>query len=202
MWKQLAPFLVLGLSFPLTAVAQGDPTGGYVGGSVGQFMYEEEGIISGVNYSFDESDFAYKAYGGYRFLPNLGVEVAYADLGAPEGNLDLNGSASALKAEVETTALMGYVVGYLFQDSNWDLFGKVGMASWDNDTTVTNTNTGASLSTSSSGTDLALGIGLQYRTDSNFAIRAEWENVQIDDDDSAISDQTADLVTVGANYRF
>ena len=43
---------------------------------------------------FDESDFSWKAYGGFRFVKYFGLKVEYLDLGSPEAALPTIGDIS------------------------------------------------------------------------------------------------------------
>ena len=57
--------------------------GPYIGGGLGYTQAKKGclGVLSGGGRTCDDSDLAWGAYAGYRFMRFLGVEVAYHDLG-------------------------------------------------------------------------------------------------------------------------
>ncbi len=157
----------------------------YIGAGLGQFMYEEDVPPFG---SFDESDTAWKIFGGYRFNDYFAVEGGYADLGEPEDTL------SGINVELDIDAFVVEAVGFVPLGQQFELFGKLGVASWDAKATAS--AGGVSASADDDGTDLAWGVGGKFGVAPNFDIRAEWEAVDIDGADQA------DFLSVGVQYNF
>ena len=75
---------ILFLAFMLSTVALAQ-LHYYVGGGIGQSYVEEDNVASGED--FDEEDFAYKVFGGYRFHENFAVEADYLDFGEPDDDI-------------------------------------------------------------------------------------------------------------------
>ncbi|HJU40380.1 MAG TPA: outer membrane beta-barrel protein [Tahibacter sp.] len=86
--------LFAALAAVFAGAAHAADTGFYVGGGVGQSDFADDlndqvrrAYTGNVDYAVtsvemtDDSDTAYKIFGGYRFLPWLGVELAWNDLG-------------------------------------------------------------------------------------------------------------------------
>ena len=142
------------LGMPTAAVAGAD-SGFYIGAGAGDSRIENSDA------GFDESDTAYKIFGGYNigFIPlvDFAVEASYVDFGKPT----TSGSS------IEVTGLNAYgLAGLSF--GPFSIFAKAGALSWDEDSTF-----GAE-SSSDSGTDPAYGVGARFAIGS-FAVRAEYE---------------------------
>jgi len=147
------------LSMPNVAVA-GAESGLYLGLGYGDATIKDS--------DFDESDSAYKVFGGYNFgvipLVDLAIEASYAHFGNP--------SAGVSSAEVTGLNAFG-LAGLSF--GPFGIFAKAGVIDWGADTsdgTVTN---------SESGTDPAYGVGARLAFGS-FAVRAEYEYYDLDAD--------------------
>jgi OOP family OmpA-OmpF porin len=87
--------------------------GGYLGGSIGQTTIKIDDI------DFDKSDTGWKAFGGYNFLPWLGVEGGYIDFGSPSD--DVLGD----NVDVDLTGWQIFLVGSV-PVGPVDLFVKAG----------------------------------------------------------------------------
>jgi len=161
------------LAAPATSFAGAD-SGFYIGGGVGDASVDVG--------DFDESDSAYKVFGGYNFgivpLIDLGIEASYVDFGNPSrGN-----------ADIEITALNVFgLAGLSF--GPFGVFAKAGMVDWDVDFSD-GTTTG-----SDSGSDPAYGIGARFALGS-FAVRAEYELYDVD------SDVDVEMLSVSAVFTF
>ena len=144
------------LSAPATTFAGAD-SGFYIGGGVGDASVDVKAE------DFDESDTAYKIFGGYNFgvipLIDLAIEASYVDLGNPSSSL----------GNIEITAVNAFgLAGLSF--GPFGVFAKAGMIDWDVD---------VSDGTSDSGSDPAYGVGARFALGS-FAVRAEYELYDVD----------------------
>jgi hypothetical protein len=154
-------------------------SGFYIGGGLGSAT--TKGDVP--NGSFDESDTAWKVYGGYRlggYIPLLDFagEITYRDFGKPQRN------AVEFKGTGFDASLLGIVtLGPV------DLFARVGGGSYDIKRTI---NGNENSNTSSS---VLYGVGAGFRL-FNFNIRAEWERVEPDNVNHI------DMYTINAYYRF
>ena len=149
-------------------------SGFYLGGSVGNATVSaaipDPGF--GNDIDFDESDFAWKAFGGFKFdLPiiDLGVQAGYFDLGGP--SVDVAGETAGISiAGWEAFGLAGIDIGPL------GVFVKAGMVSWDADLRI------ADLRGTEDGSDPAYGAGLRFSLGS-VEIRGEYELLDISEAD-------------------
>ena len=177
------PLLVSLLAISGTAIAD---TGFYFGGSVGDTTLQADfdDPIGDGTFSFDESDFSWKAFGGINFdLPviQLGIEAGYVDLGGPSATF------ATEEYGVDVTAWDAFGVAG-FNVGPVKLFGKLGVISWDADATIAGIEAG-----SDDGTDTAYGVGAAFELGS-FQIRAEYEAFDISD--------VEDLYMLSAGFVF
>ena len=160
------------LGMPGAAVAGAD-SGFYIGAGVGDASVKDT--------DFDESDSAYKIFGGYNigFIPlvDFAVEASYVDFGKP--------TSSAGSVEVSGLNAFG-LAGLSF--GPFGVFAKLGMLSWDADYTF------GTVSSSESGSDPAYGLGARFAIGA-FAVRAEYEVYDLDSTD-------VDMVSISGVYTF
>jgi outer membrane immunogenic protein len=161
-------------------------SGFYLGGSVGQAGIELEDSSGVVPLTFDENDFAWKAFGGYSFelLPvlSLAVEGGYVNLGGPSG--DMLGFPAEIKADgFDAFGVLGVDLGPL------GLFAKYGMISWDAEITLDG------LTETDDGSDAAYGIGATIGLGS-IDLRAEYEVFDIEDSEDV------SMISVGLVWTF
>jgi len=155
------------LNIPATAIAGAD-SGPYIGVGVGNASIKDTG--------FDESDSAYKIFGGYNigFIPliDLAVEASYVDFGKP----------STSNESIEVTGFNAFgLAGLSF--GPFGVFAKAGAISWNADFR----------NGSDSGTDPAYGIGARFAI-GPFAVRAEYEVYDLKAD--------VDMVSVSGVFTF
>jgi len=164
---------------------------GYIGVGGGISNISASEVIDGVNYSIDANDAAFKAYGGFKFKENFGLEISYSSWGNPSDTMTVLGVP--VDVDVDITMFNGYIVGYAPVSNDVQFFGKVGFSAWDTDTTAT--AGGLSASVSGDGTDFAYGLGISGDISKQFSIRAEWEGVNFEDVDG-------NTFMVGAQVNF
>jgi OOP family OmpA-OmpF porin len=214
----LSALLAAGFSLSGISAAAAADEGFYVGASVGQAYIEAEDEIDfgdgggSQSLELDGDDVGFKIFGGYMFSENFGIEAGYVDFGSqsddfaftangflPEGgsfDVDVDG-----EIEVEASGFTVAGVGVL-PVGPVDLFAKVGLIVWDADASATATaNFGEggterfSESDGLDGEDLMYGVGASWSF-GDLAVRAEYENYDIDDVDST------ELWSIGITYRF
>jgi outer membrane immunogenic protein len=160
-------------------------SGFYLGGSIGQAGVEIEDTSGIQPVSFDEDDFAWKAFGGYNFdLPvvNLAVEGGYVNLGSPSG--DLLGLPTIVDVDAfNVFGVLGIDLGPL------GIFAKYGMVSWDAEITIDG------LSDAEDGSDPAYGVGAKIGIGS-VDLRAEYEVFDIEDAEDV------SMISVGLVWTF
>ena len=163
---------VLASALLLSGPAMAD-SGFYVGGSVGNATLEAnlQDPIGGGDFTFDESDFSWKAFAGYNFdLPviNLGIEGGYRNLGGPSVTVATESFGIDITAW-DVFGVAGFDLGPL------TVFGKLGIISWDAELTVS----GADFGTEDD-QDTAYGVGVSFGLGS-LQLRAEYEMFDISD---------------------
>lgn len=166
---QLLAACITGVCALSAAQAQVSGTGLYVGGNVGQSKWK-----GGDFDVLDSNKVGGKAYAGFEFTPNIGMELGYVNFG-DFGGLDADGVFLDGVAKIPfTPQWSGLLRAGLFQ-------GKV------------NTTAGNDRGTSWKG-----GLGVQYNLTPNLGLRAEYERYKFD----ALGGPKADMVSAGFNYRF
>ena len=185
MKKSIVTLVSLTLLFILSTIVHAQQIF-YAGGSIGQSYVEEKNVLG--DEDFDEEDFGFKVFGGYRFHKNFAVEVDYLDFGEPDENI------SGVDSEIDLYAFALYGVGILPLHEKFELFVKLGAAYWDADAKAE--FMGMSASDDEDGTDIAYGLGASYAFAEQLAVRVEYEGVDVDDLDGA------ELLTIGGEMRF
>ncbi|WP_455221317.1 outer membrane beta-barrel protein [Kaarinaea lacus] len=156
----------------VTAAAHAD-NGFYLGGSVGNASLSTT-PSSGIDVNSDDT--GYKVFGGFKFTI-VSVEASYVDFGKVE---NLNQSVSLTGYDL--FGLLNLGIGPI------DLFGKLGVFSWDADLT-------SGTSINKDGTDPVYGVGAGI-TLGSFSVRAEYEYFDVSDLDSV------SMISLGAAYIF
>lgn len=128
--------------------------GYYLGGAIGQS--EATTFCNGAS-SCEDSDSAWKIFGGYQVIDKVSVEGAYLNL----GDIRRDGESS------DVSAFAAYGVGTLPITERFDAFAKIGGAYWRSDNTDGD----------ESGFGLAYGLGAKMALNETTKLRAEWEKV-------------------------
>lgn len=169
---------ILCFALPVPAAHAG---GIYVGGGIGSASIEDSTANPAGN-AFDESDNAFKIFGGYRFdlLPILSLsgEVGYRDLGKP--------NAGALEYTVDGfdyAALAGVGLGPV------EVFARLGGMEYDLE------KSNAGVRTSFDGSASLYGVGARFSL-FGIGVRAEYEKIDIDELDNV------EMISVSAFYQF
>ena len=170
--------MFLSAALPLSAAHAG---GVYLGGGIGQASIEDApGNPFGA--TFDESDTAYKVFGGYRFdlLPivSLSAEVGYRDLGNP----NTTGREYQVSG-FDYAALAGIGLGPV------EVFARLGGMNYDLEKTA------GGVTREFDGTAPVYGVGVRFSL-LGLGVRAEYEKIDIDELDNA------DMISVSAFYEF
>jgi len=166
---KLAWFFGMILLVPGIALAQG----WYVGIGAGQTNMEVvPSADTGTGESIDDSDTAFKVFGGYGFSNNFAVEFGYADL----GEFTQRNPASSFNVDIESSAIFAELVGSAKIHDRVDVFAKLGVAYWDTELTVF--GSGVSASGDENSLDPVIGIGFDFRVGEQLGIRLEWEQYQ------------------------
>ena len=160
-------------------------SGFYFGGGVGSAgMEDSPGNDGGSN--FDESDTAWKLFGGYRFdwlpLVSLSAEAGWRDLGSPSGTR--LGVESEYEADgFDYGALAGLGIGPV------EVFARLGGFSYDLEKQV------GGVSRDFDGTAEVYGVGARFSL-FGIGVRAEYEMIEIDELDDV------EMLSVSAFMQF
>lgn len=146
----------------------------FAGGSVGQADFD----ISG----YDTST-TWKVFGGDRFTPLWGAEVAYINM----GDFNVSGGPGYVSVEgYELSGMIFHTVGSV------TYFGKVGLFDWETQASIS----GLSVP-SDTGTDLTYGVGVLYKHSAlPFDLRGEYQYFE------DVSTTDIGMWTVGFHFWF
>ncbi len=145
----------------------------YYGGTLG--ASEGSSYCSGAT-NCEDSDTAWKVFGGYKFTEKLSVEGAYMNL----GDIHKNGENS------DISAFGAYGVGTLPVTEQFDIFAKAGATRWSSDNTTGDQD----------GFSASYGFGAKMNINEITKLRAEWEKV-IDVETSDNQSTDVNMLSVG-----
>lgn len=135
-----------------------------------------------------DNDVSYALGVGYAFNRYFSVEGSYHDFGEPIGFAGCPIEVLCIQAfspeAVSIEGWSGSLVATTPLVDQLDVFGKIGVMSWDADAR------GPSLN--DSGSDLLFGVGLVWNASTRWGVRASYEKVDLD----------IETATLGAIYRF
>jgi uncharacterized repeat protein (TIGR01451 family) len=155
--------------------------------------------------SVDDSDTAWKLYGGFSFNRVVALEAAWVDLGevstrfgasVPPNQVDtILGDTLAVHPALGQGAVLSAVFRWEAVPERFSLYARTGLFAWsaDIDVDVVSGATG-SVSGDDSGVDLMYGLGLEWRLNPRWSLTGEWERYRLND--------WADVPSVGVKYRF
>lgn len=180
-------FLALFVLFSTSALANNNDSGFYVGAGLGQAEVDDAGEYG----LTDDSDTAYRAYGGYDFNSWLALEVGYMDFGS------YHGSAPSIEGPIEAkVSLDGWTAGLrpqIMLGSDWFIQAQLGYLFWDADARISGGSISAEFS--EDGEDPYYGIGFGRNLGKAWRLSAEWTRYESDDAD-------IDFLNLALNYRF
>jgi len=135
---------------------------------------------------YNENDFSWKAFGGFRFIKYFGMKAEYLDLGSPEASLPTIGDVT-----IQGTAWNIAAEGVLPIGEHFELFATLGYVFWEFDSSDSGI-----LSDDDSGEDINYGVGAAFIIGTHVGIRAEWQRFD------AGSTTNVDVLTAGVDFRF
>lgn len=163
---------LLGLSLLMAASsAMAATPGHYAGVSLGQTeLTNPEQIETLV---VDKTDTSYKLYMGYQLSENFALESFYTDLGDMKLANDKELGADAFGFSVVASYPVNAAI---------DVYGKLGMSSWQTDDATED------------GKDAVYGVGTSF-TEGDITLKAEYERFQLNDTE-------IDSTSVSIQYNF
>jgi len=172
-----AAALALGLvSMPALAA---EDQGFYAGAGAGQFSIDFSGDLLGTSISFDDSDTAFRVFGGWQFNEFFAVEGGYVDGGTASETLNVGGTD--VDFDIDMTGFDLMLRGTLPMGESFYGFAEAGMVFWDADFSAT--SGGSTASDSDSGDDFAYGAGFGFDFSDNAGVRVEYVLYDISDVD-------------------
>jgi OOP family OmpA-OmpF porin len=178
-------------------------TGGYLFGVFGQTKLKDSIDTTGItNPSLDDTGTGIKIGGGYAFHRNVGIEVAYVDL----GKATLSGRVGTINIS-ETFKASGLVVtavGMVPINQQFSLLGRLGFinATVKDEATASLGSVSASASVKSTDMKMTFGIGVSYSFTPQFAVRADYDSYNKLGDNDTTGENTVDMISVGVVYKF
>jgi len=156
----------------------------YAGGSIGSSSIDES-ITAGLIDSgpVDGKSNGFKVFGGYRFNPNLAVELALVDLGKASYSGSFFG-APVTGGTVKVSGFNASAVALHPVNPEFELFAKAGLFAWE--AKASDTTGGVPFSGTTDGANLSLGIGANYYFTKNVGARIEWEHFNLDSDKASM----------------
>ncbi len=184
----------LALSTPASAGFFDFTLAPFIGASVGQSTSD---ISCPTGTSCDDSDTAWKLYGGLEVNEYLSMEVGYVDLGEV-------GYTGAKSGSRETHGVTLQAVGTYALNPSFTLIGRGGMNFLKTD--VNGTIAGTS-NNNASDTDVvwSVGLGAQYNFSQSMGLRMEWERyfeAGSSDFNGGTGEADVDLITAGLVFKF
>lgn len=180
---------------------------GFVGADVGmsRSSVSEADMMAGLDDgslqagSLDNSDTAFRVFGGLDVNRYLGVELAYTDFGKVNGESQSTGgpvyTPGSVLFEADSTAFSLAAVGRWPLQSGFGAYGKLGMARWSTDSSLRN-NALSTGTVSDDGTDPFLALGLSYDLSPSLSLQLEAARY------FNVWDYDMDTFTAGVTYRF
>lgn len=186
---------LLGLSATGLAAENSPIKAFYIGGGGGQS--EVDDFCDGAS-NCDDTDTAWKIFGGYRFNPNIAIEAGYVDFGEFTASDTIFGFSVTGKAEV--TGVTAHVLGILPVHERVSLMARAGTIYSDVD--IKASGAGITVNEDDQSFAFAAGLGAEFNITDQFALRAEYELFKDvgDDDETGESDVT--LLSASALFRF
>lgn len=182
----------LSLSAPATAGFFDLTLAPFIGASVGQASYD---MTCPAGSTCDDTDTAWKIYGGLEVNEYISMEAGYVNL----GEVEVSGTPSSGTAEVHGMTIQ--VIGSYVINPSFSLIGRGGMniLNLEKNGTIagtTNNNVGD--------TDVAwsLGLGAQYNLSESVGLRAEWERYFKVGDEDTTGEIDIDLISASIVYTF
>lgn len=146
--------------------------------------------------TFSDTESAWNIFLANRLSPNLGVEVGYYSF----GDFGYSGAVTAptpgtYAGSIEITAYYGAIVGFFPLNERFELFGKFGMAFWDQEGSISNaTMQNAEFVNGSNGKDRLFAFGGDFKLTDRIIIRGDLTLLK--------RNVNTNVWSIGAFYKF
>lgn len=206
--KALGTLGLVGCAVMSSSFAATDKEFWYIGGNIGQSRakIDDARIINQLpgtaSISDDNSDTAFKLFGGYQFNKNFAVEGGYFNLGK-FGYAATTVPPGTLNGDIKLQGLNIDAVGMLPLANKFSVFGRLGLIyaqAKDNFSGTGTVGVPANPSPSKSALKYKAGLGVQYDFNRSLGMRLEAERYRVDD---AIGNNgDINMYSIGLVYRF
>ena len=153
------------------------------------FLSAGDAEVERENNGFSGNDTAFKIGSGFRVTESAGIELFYANYGAPGDTLSFP-TLGARKVEVEVYSLAFQYVHFLPVASTLDLYARLGFAFWKSELAVLDAGL-----FNDDGIGVIGGLGAEIDVMKSLAVRLEWEYSVLDDYD-------VNFISVGIAHYF
>jgi len=152
----------------------------------------------------DNTDGAWKLYGGYRYNRHLAVEVGYTDFGRISTRTVTTAPAGVLGSDTQGNAWSLDAVGLIPLSPSAALFGKLGVHRWATEGRVPAVagGTATTVGARDTGTGWKYGLGAQFEVSRTAFLRVEWERLRDVGNAATTGRGDVDVWTFGLHYRF
>ena len=135
--------------------------------------------LGGIN-RVDGNDDSYAVGVGYAFSNNFSIEAGYHGFGTQNAQTNCPPGFACilipLRTEADVTGISLSLIGSIPVSDRFDVYGKIGLLSWDIDFS------GISSAFNDSGEDLLYGVGLTWSMDERWKLFLEYSRVDLDVD--------------------
>ena len=185
----------LSLSAPATAGFFDLTLAPFIGASVGQASYD---MTCPAGSTCDDTDTAWKIYGGLEVNEYISMEAGYVNLGKFEASGTTEDGPVSATAEVHGMRIQ--VIGSYAINPSFSLIGRGGM----NILNLEKNGTIAAPTNNVGDTDVAwsLGLGAQFNLSESVGLRAEWERYFKVGDEDTTGEMDIDLISASIVYTF
>lgn len=158
-------------------------------------MAADDGSLYAVD--ADDSDSAFKIFGGVQVTPNFAIEAAYANLGEYTVSAQSNGggffyAAGSVDYSAEASAISLAAKVMAPVNPSFGVHAKLGFARWESETDFTNNGFGVSIS--DDGTDAYFALGASVNATTNVSIQLEFEHY------ADVTDSDIDVIGLSVAY--
>jgi OOP family OmpA-OmpF porin len=167
----------------------------YVGGGVGQSKGDD--VCDGIS-NCDDTDIAWKLFGGYRFTQNIAIEGGYVDFGEYTGKV--NTIIGTVKAKAEVSGFTAHMVGTLPLHERFSLIARLGTIYADVD--VKGSAGGFNGHADDQSFAFAGGVGAEVVITDQLFARAEYELFKDLGDNDETGESDVYLASVSVGFRF
>lgn len=183
----------LSLSTPASAGFFDFTLAPFIGASAGQSTIDAFDVSCPAGFTCDDTDTAWKIYGGLEVNEYISMEVGYADLGEARISGATSGTARVNGMTIQ-------VVGTYALNPSFSLIGRGGM----NILNLEINETTDGVHSNKGDTDVAwsLGLGAQYNLSKSVGLRMEWERYFKVGDPDITDEADVDLISAGVVFKF